>query len=258
MSTLKLAGKTFLVVGAGGRLGKVITNALLDAQSNVVALDSNADAIARVRAGTSSSSNLYTLQLDITDAHAVGEALKDAKARFGDLDGAVNSAYPRNTNYGKDFLDVTHKDFSENLSLHLGGYFVFMQQCVRFSMENSSAFSLVNMSSVYGVIAPKFEVYEGTGMGMPVEYAAIKSGLQHITRYANAFAKGTGFRANCLCPGGILDGQADQFLQRYGAHCQNKGMLDAEDVVGSTLFLLSPLSQHIVGQVLVVDDGFTL
>lgn len=258
MSQLALAGKTYIVVGAGGRLGKIIVDALLEAQSNVVAVDFSAAAIAEMRVAKQASQCFMPLQADITNAMQVAAVFNQAHERFGELNGAVNSAYPRNANYGRAFLDVDFQDFSENVALHLGGYFVFMQQCVKYAKNTTTAFSLVNMSSIYGVVAPRFELYEGTQMGMPVEYAAIKSGLQHITRYANAFAKDIGFRANCLCPGGILDGQDPQFLQGYASHCQNKGMLDALDVLGSTLFLLSPLSQYVVGQILVVDDGFTL
>ena len=258
MSGLELDGKTYLVIGAGGRLGKLIVNALLEAQCNVVAVDFSAAAIDEVRAAMSTSQHFMAVQADITDVDQVAAIFTQAQERFGELHGAVNSAYPRNANYGRAFLDVDYRDFSENVALHLGGYFVFMQQCVKYAKTSASVFSLVNMSSIYGVVAPRFELYEGTQMGMPVEYAAIKSGLQHITRYANAFAKELGFRANCLCPGGILDGQDPQFLKRYAKYCQNKGMLDASDVLGSTLFLLSPLSQYVVGQILVVDDGFTL
>lgn len=116
----------------------------------------------------------------------------------------------------------------------------------------------MNLSSIYGSIAPRFEVYEGTAMTMPVEYAAIKSSLQHLTRYVNAYMKGTAFRANCVSPGGILAGQDPRFLERYGRFTMRKGMLDAQDVVGAVLYALSDASRYMVGQNIVVDDGFSL
>jgi NAD(P)-dependent dehydrogenase (short-subunit alcohol dehydrogenase family) len=178
--------------------------------------------------------------------------------RFGAVDGAVNTTYPRNDRYGRGLFDVEYADFCENIGLHLGGYFLFMQTCAKYSLDSQQKFSLVNMSSIYGVMVPRFEVYAGTSMTMPVEYAAIKSALLHTTRYFNAYMKGTQFRANCVSPGGIEAGQDEDFLNRYNAYCQNKGMLEPTDIVGTVVYLLSRSSSYVVGQNIIVDDGFSL
>ena len=116
---------------------------------------------------------------------------------------------------------------------------------------------VINISSIYGSIAPRFEVYEGTAMTMPIEYAAIKSALQHISVYFMRYYKGTKLRFNCISPGGILDNQPESFLSRYKQFAQHKGMLDPSDVVGSLIFLLSDLSVFVNGQNLVIDDGWS-
>jgi NAD(P)-dependent dehydrogenase (short-subunit alcohol dehydrogenase family) len=113
-------------------------------------------------------------------------------------------------------------------------------------------------TSIYGVVAPKFGIYEGTNMTKPVEYAAIKSALIHLSRYISTYISDTRFRINCVSPGGIFDNQAEPFLERYTAHTRGQGMLDTGDVLGAMLFLVSDMSIHITGQNLVVDDGFTL
>jgi NAD(P)-dependent dehydrogenase (short-subunit alcohol dehydrogenase family) len=196
----------------------------------------------------------------MADRASIEGALADAQERFGGVDGAVNTAYPRNARYGRHFCDVEYADFCENTGLHMGGYFLFMQACARYALESGAPFSLVNLSSIYGSIAPRFEVYDGTSMTMPVEYAAIKAGLEHMTRYVNAYMKGRGaaFRANCVSPGGIQDGQDERFLTSYRAHCVSKGMLESADVVGTILFLLSDQARYLAGQTLIVDDGFSL
>jgi NAD(P)-dependent dehydrogenase (short-subunit alcohol dehydrogenase family) len=125
-------------------------------------------------------------------------------------------------------------------------------------MKQGRGGNIVNLSSVYGIIAPRFELYEGTDLSMPVEYAAIKSGLIHLTRYFARRLRGTGIRVNALSPGGILDKQDRRFLGRYRRYCLSKGMLDASDVSGALLFLLSDASRYVSGQNLIVDDGFTL
>jgi len=256
-----LEGKTILVVGAAGRLGKSIVLDALAAGANVMALDCDADGLTQTRDDAPVvDGRLQTRIIDITCREQIAQALEQAVSHFGGVDGAVNSAYPRNAQYGRQFFDVAYADFCENTNLHLGGYFLFMQACTRYAMANNRAFSLVNLSSIYGSMAPRFEVYTETAMTMPVEYAAIKAGLEHMTRYVNAFMKGkhSGFRANCVSPGGILAGQDEKFLSRYSAHCLSKGMLDTADVTGAILFLLSDDSKYLTGQNLIIDDGFSI
>jgi NAD(P)-dependent dehydrogenase (short-subunit alcohol dehydrogenase family) len=257
-SPLLLQTKTILVVGAAGRIGRIIVGAVLSAGGHVVALDTDATGLQALTEAHGTGA-LDCATVDMSDRASIDRALADAHDRFGAVDGAVNTAYPRNGHYGRLFLDVEYADFCENTALHMGGYFLFMQACARYALESRQPFSLVNLSSIYGSIAPRFDVYAGTAMTMPVEYAAIKAGLEHMTRYVNAYMKGRGaaFRANCVSPGGILAGQDEQFLSRYGDHCLSKGMLDAQDITGAIIFLLSDNARHIVGQNLIVDDGFS-
>ncbi len=254
-----LQSKTILVVGGAGRIGRVIVGAVLSAGGRVVALDTDTAGLQSLT-DTHGAEALHCATLDVAERASIEEALAVAHDRFGGLDGAVNTAYPRNPRYGRHFFDVEYADFCENTGLHMGGYFLFMQACARYALEHRLPFSLVNLSSIYGSMAPRFDVYAGTTMTMPVEYAAIKAGIEHMTRYVNAYMKGRGaaFRANCVSPGGILAGQDEQFLASYGAHCLSKGMLDAQDITGAIVFLLSDNARYIVGQNLIVDDGFTI
>ena len=65
-------------------------------------------------------------------------------------------------------------------------------------------------------------------------------------------------RVNAISPGGILDGQPDEFIRKYNQECSTKGMLDGKDLNGTLIFLLSDMSSYVNGQNLVVDDGFIL
>lgn len=254
-----LQGKTVLVVGAAGRIGQIVVDAVLSAGARAVALDTDAAGL-QALTDAHGTDALFCATLDMADRASIDHALADAHDRFGAVDGAVNTAYPRNQRYGRHFFDVEYADFCENTGLHMGGYFLFMQACARYALEREQSFSLVNLSSIYGSMAPRFDVYVGTAMTMPVEYAAIKAGLEHMTRYVSAYMKGRGaaFRANCVSPGGIKDSQDERFLKSYRAHCMSKGMLDSADVIGAVLFLLSDQSRFMAGQTLVVDDGFSL
>ena len=114
------------------------------------------------------------------------------------------------------------------------------------------------MSSIYGVIPPRFQIYEGTSMDLPIEYALIKASLVHLTKYVAKICQNKNIRINSISPGGILDNQDPYFLKKYNSFCSSKGMLNKEDLNGTLLFLLSDSSRYINGQNIIVDDGFTL
>ncbi len=169
----------------------------------------------------------------------------------------MNNAYPRNPNYGRRFFDVEYQDFCENINLNLGGYFLTSQQFAMFFKKQGHG-NIINIASVYGVIAPRFEIYEGTEMTMPVEYAAIKSSVVHLTKYMAKYFKGLNIRVNCICPGGVFNDQPGQFVEAYNKFCISKGMISTEDLKGILIFLLSESSNVINGQCILVDDGFSL
>ena len=254
-----LQNKTVLIVGAAGLIGRVIVDAVLSAGGRAVALDTDTSGLQAV-ADAHNTDMLFCATVDIADRPSIDRTLAEVDGRLGPVDGAVNTAYPRNARYGRHFFDVEYADFCENTALHMGGYFLFMQACARYALERRQPFSLVNLSSIYGSMVPRFDVYAGTPMTMPVEYAATKAGIEHMTRYVNAYMKGRGasFRANCVSPGGILAGQDEKFLTSYDHHCVSKGLLDAQDVSGAIVFLLSDNARHVVGQNLIVDDGFSI
>ncbi len=252
-----LENKTILVVGAAGLLGAKLVHSLLLHKSSVVAADID---LFRLKEKLSENgvnvddSRLVLSSLDVTDEAAVTEFFKSAL----NLSGAVNCSYPRNKKYGAHFHDVKLSDFNENMSLHLGSSFLFMQQSAAYFKKNQQVFSLVNIGSIYGVVAPKFVVYDNTKMTMPVEYAAIKSALLHLSKYVVSYVGDSRFRINSVSPGGIFDSQPEEFLKAYKQQTLGKGMLDVEDVVGSVIYLLSDYSRYVNGQNIVVDDGFVL
>ncbi|WP_454863062.1 oxidoreductase [Pseudomonas hormoni] len=252
-----LKNKTILVAGAGGLLGTRLVTTLVDQGARVIAADVDIHSMME-RLETSLTgdclANVTGIQLDLNASVQV----KSFFSMVMGLDGAVNCAYPRNKKYGAKFFDVELDDFNENVSLHLGASFLFMQQCAAYFQRERKPFSLVNISSIYGVIAPKFDIYNNTPMTMPVEYAAIKSALLHLSKYLTSYVSDSHFRSNSVSPGGIFDNQSALFVEEYKKHCLGKGMLDIDDVIGSIVFLLSDSSKYLNGQNLIVDDGFSL
>lgn len=256
---MMLDDKVVVVTGGAGLIGRTFVRSIAEHGGIAVVADTDADAASRVMKEVADvyPGRAEAELLDITDKTSIGALIARLRERHGRIDGLVNSAYPRNRNFGRKLEDVTYEDFCENVSLQLGGAFLVAQQFGLYFRTQGGG-NIVNMSSIYGMMAPRFEVYAGTGMTMPVEYPAIKSAVIHLTRYFAQYFKGEGIRVNCLSPGGILDDQPADFLREYNAHCNAKGMLDPRDVAGILLFLLSDASRFVTGQNFVVDDGFSL
>lgn len=254
-----LQGKVVVVTGGAGLLGATFCRAIAAQGGHAVIADRNvqdAGALAQ-EIHAQGPGRSTAVPLDITDAASIRAAIAQVSDAAGSIDAVVNNAYPRNARYGRKLEDVTYDDFCDNVGMHLGGYFLVAQQFAQ-HFRSQGRGNIVNMSSIYGVIAPRFDVYAQTPMTMPVEYAAIKAGVLHLTRYFAQYFKGTGIRVNAISPGGILDAQPEAFLQKYKAYCAGKGMLDKTDIAGTLLYLLSDMSAHMNGQNLVVDDGFSL
>jgi NAD(P)-dependent dehydrogenase (short-subunit alcohol dehydrogenase family) len=251
-----LQKKVVVITGACGLLGKTFVKAAIKNNALVAAADINSTQLEKLKEEVNST-NLFSVEMDITSEASVKTAVITIEKYFGKIDALVNNAYPRNKSYGTDLEKVTYQDFCENTSLHLGGYFLCMQQFALFFKQQGYG-NIISMSSIYGVIPPRFEVYENTGFTMPVEYAAIKSGVVHLTKYFAKYYKGKNIRFNCISPGGIFNNQDENFIKRYNSLSLNKGMLDREDLAGTMIFLLSEASHNINGQNIIVDDGFSL
>lgn len=255
-----LKEKVVVITGGAGLIGKEFVKAVVENGGIAIIADINEELGKKVK--ESLSKELATLsidffKLDITSKNSLNECINFLDKKYKKIDALVNNAYPRNKNYGRHFFDVEYEDFIQNLGLNLGGYFTASQQFSQY-FKNQGYGNIVNISSIYGVVAPRFEVYDNTPMTMPVEYAAIKSGLIHLTKYMAKYFKDMNIKVNALSPGGIFDHQPEAFLEKYKEKCLNKGMLDNSDLKGTLVYLLSDMSKYVNGQNIIVDDGFSL
>lgn len=165
-----------MVIGAAGLLGKEVARCILEAGHYVVLSDINLDSLSTTQKELDEGeTNTLVSCVDITNQKSLDDLIVAASQRSGGIDSVINCAYPRNTNYGKHVEEVSYSSFCENVDLHLGGYFLV---CQRFALafKKQGFGQVINLASIYGFAAPKFDVYNGTEMTMPVEYAAIKSG----------------------------------------------------------------------------------
>lgn len=251
-----LRDKIVVVTGGAGLLGRDFCKMIIENGGTAIVAEYNI-ALAEEFKREINNDHLIIEKVNITSKKSLKVLIDNVHQKFGKIDAIVNSAYPRNKNYGKHFFDVEYDDFCDNLGMNLGGYFLSSQLFAKYFYKQGFG-NIVNMSSIYGVVAPRFEIYKDTSMTTPVEYVAIKSGLLHLTKYMAKYFKNKNIRVNAVSLGGLKDQQPESFLKAYQAFCMNKGMLEAKDISGTLLYLLSDLSKYVNGQNIVVDDGFSL
>ncbi len=259
MSPPSLSDQTILITGAAGRIGSATAKHALNAGASVIITDIASQALDKLVTELSDfhPTRIHSFVADIANQEDINALIIKALACTGKIDSAVHSAYPRSKGWGSRFEELKADNLFWDLSMQLGGAILFSQRMLRCFQDQGHG-SLIHLSSIQGVQAPKFEHYSGTDMSSPIEYAAIKSGIISITRWLAKYYANQNIRVNCVCPGGILDCQPEDFLKRYRQACTNIGMLSAEQVASVIIFLLGPASAAINGQNIIVDDGWTL
>ena len=118
--------------------------------------------------------------------------------------------------------------------------------------------SIVNMTSIYGVVGNDFSVYENTGIGTAAPYSAIKGGIINFTRYLASYYGKQGVRVNCVSPGGIFNNQDPIFVANYEKKVPMGRMGYPDDIAPSVSFLLSEDARYITGHNLIVDGGWII
>lgn len=241
-----LEDKVIIVTGSNGRIGNQVVNDLIKQKAIVISCDLK---------NSKKINNFF--KIDISNEKKTKKFLENIKHKYKKIDCLIHCAYPKTRDWGKTFENLNYKSLSKNLSLQLGGSILLSKQIIKIFRKQSYG-NLILLSSIQGVSAPKFEHYKGTKMSSPIEYGAIKSGIISITKYLAKLVRNTEIRVNCVSPGGILDKQPAKFLKAYKKSCNTKGMLNADDISKTILFLCSNQSKYINGQNIIIDDGWTL
>jgi len=135
-------------------------------------------------------------------------------------------------------------------------------QVVGAAMARERRGSIVNVSSVYGLLSPQQDLYEfrrqgGESFTKPVAYSVSKSAILNLTRYLATYWAKSGVRVNTLTLAGVFDDQPEEFLEAYTERVPLGRMADAREALGAVVFLASDASSYMTGANLVVDGGWS-
>ena len=243
--------KIAIVTGGAGLIGREIALGLHAFGARVYIADINeADAGKLIR------DNIRFRSFDMTSEESILNSFSEIVKEEGRIDIVVNSAYPRTADWGAKFEYIKLDSWKNNIDSNLGGLFISCRAAAE-QMKKQGGGSLINLASIYGVTAPDFSIYEGTEMTMPAAYSAIKGGVISLTKYIASYYGVHNVRANSISPGGILDGQAASFVEKYSEKTPLGRMGKAEEIVGAAVYLASDASSYVTGENIIVDGGWT-
>jgi len=251
-----LTGRTALITGGSGHLGRSMANALAEAGARVV-LTSRSLEKARAAAARLPARNDMThlgVELDHLNESSLDAGFDAAVVQCGQIDILVNNGQQ---GHALDLTNVTAEAFPKELQ-NLTGYFLLARRFHDHIVERKAAGSIVMIGSMYGVVGSYPDAYEGICSPSPVQYRALKGGIVQMTRHLAVYWANDDIRVNCLSPGPFPSGSAPQaMVQRLCQKSPMRRMGQPHELKGALLLLVSDAGSYLTGQNLLVDGGWT-
>ena len=263
-----LSGKTALVTGGAGLLGKHFCWALALAGANVAVVDNDekriAETIRDIKAGIEDASAV-SFCCDITDATAVDTLVMDVVGKFGAIDILHNNAASKGKSleeFMKPVESFNMKTWRDVMEVNIDAMFMVARSVGAQMIAQATGGAIVQTSSIYGFMSPDHRIYEGSSyrgqqIQSPAVYSASKAAVHGLTTYLAGYWAEYGIRVNTLTLGGVDTGQNQTFKSRYSERVPLKRMARPEEVQGPLLFLCSDQSSYVTGQNLFVDGGLS-
>jgi NAD(P)-dependent dehydrogenase (short-subunit alcohol dehydrogenase family) len=265
----RLDGKIIVVTGATGLLGRKHVEAIACYGGTPILLDLSQQMVDDFANEINEKYKVGAVgfAVDITDEKSIQNNTKLLMNRFSKIDGLVNNAAnnpkvedSKQVNFSRleNFpLDIWHDDIAVGLT----GAFLCCKHYGFAISKNANGGSIVNISSDLGLIAPDQRLYKKNGIDnnlqnvKPVTYSVVKTGLIGLTRYLSTYWASKNVRCNAMCPGGVENGQPEDFLKEVNARIPMGRMANADEYQGALLWMLSDASSYLNGAIIPVEGG---
>lgn len=267
-----IKNRVVVITGGAGLLGRKHTEAVLDGGGIPALIDISDEALKAVETeyrDKYGDISIATYTADITSSEEMNRVRDDLVNRFGHIYGLINNAAnnPKVEGNAKNMGNIRFENFPidmwmDDISVGLTGALI-CSQVFGTTMADNGEGVILNISSDLGIIAPDQRIYRKDGIEeseqsvKPVTYSVIKHGLIGLTKYLATYWADKGVRSNALCPGGIYNGQNEEFLGKLTNLIPMGRMADKDEYKSTVLYLMSDASSYMTGSVLIVDGGRT-
>jgi NAD(P)-dependent dehydrogenase (short-subunit alcohol dehydrogenase family) len=248
-----LEGKVAVVVGGAGGIGEILAEGLARQGAKIaiadIMLDKGQEIAKRIQGATKKEAAAF--KVDITDEQSVTHLAKDVAAKFSTVDILVNS---QGANFKHNATEFPADRWDKMFAINVKGIMLSCREFGKIMIAQKKG-KVINMSSVRGVRATLWEGNEG--------YCATKGAVDMITRSLASEWAQHNINVNAIGPSTIRTPLAERTLSdperlaRYMANVPLKRVGEPADLVGACVFLASPASDFITGQILYLDGGLT-
>ena len=250
-----IEGQCAVVIGGSGKIGFPMAEALAEAKARVYIASRNPDnyqpAVDRLKL---QGLDVDGVTLDQSNEDSVLNAIESISKDYKSPDILINCACSRPM---KNFFHDTVENWDQSMQINGRGIFI-TSRAFGESMAKKGKGSIINISSIYGMVAPDMSIYEGSNFETEPDYAFLKGGIISFSKYLSSYYSKKGVRVNCISPGGFYNNQPEPFLSKYIAKTPMGRMAEHDDMKGIALFLASDASKYITGSVVAVDGGWTV
>ncbi len=252
-----LADKVAVITGGMGQLGLTYAAGLAERGMRVAVFDIASGELPEGARG---------YDVDVTDRSSIEEAARAVEQEWGVPHLLVNNAALDSppdapAEEAGPFETYPEASFEAVMDVNVKGAFLCCQ-VIGGAMAREGRGSIVNVSSIYGLLSPVQDLYAfrregGETFVKPVAYSVSKSAILNLTRYLATYWAKSGVRVNTLTLGGVWNDQPSEFLESYAGRVPVGRMLEASEALGAVVFLASDASSYMTGANLVVDGGWS-
>ena len=255
-----VSGKSVLLTGGAGQLGRKIAETFILLGANVILVDKDDQELEKVvkefEKNLDVKIDFFVCDLEVEEQRLllINKFLNSSKK----IDVLINNAAFVGTSelggWNTSFEFQSIETWRRALEVNVTAAFQLVQGLTKVLRRVSSP-SIINIASIYGVYAPDWRLYDDTEMNNPAAYSVSKAGLIQLTKWM-ASLLGPEIRVNAISPGGIARNQPDNFVEKYISRTSLGRMAVEDDLVGTVVFLASPASKYITGQNIIIDGGW--
>lgn len=253
LEKFSLKDRIAIVTGGAGLYGKFIVEGLAEAGAIVYVSSRNLEKCEEFSKKLREKGfQIFSAMVDLTDKESMDKLKEKVIKEQGKIDILVNNAVLRGM---KNYYDDIEK-FRLSMEANATGVF-YLTRIIGEAMKEKRYGSIINISSIQGIVGPDFTLYEGTDMDAPPDYFFHKAGIINLTKYFASKLGPYNIRVNAVSPGGLYSGQNEKFVERYNKRTFLGRMAKGEDIKGVIVFLASDASSYITGANIIVDGGYT-